>query len=65
MILNVTEDDTFRKLKRVSFLEARKEVIGWLRNKDDLRKEHEVLWNIGWTIKEYEFELYKVVDSSL
>ena len=56
MSLNVTEDDTFRRLKRVSFMEARKEVTVWLRNKDDFRWKYEVLRDIGWTVEDYDFE---------
>jgi hypothetical protein len=53
---NLTEDDTFRKLKRGTFEEAQQAWDGVLRSGFSVQKSIEKLKEVGWTKDEYYSE---------
>ena len=50
----MTEEDTFRMLKRPTFQEMKKLEREWVENREDTRQFLEVLLSNGWRYDEYE-----------
>ena len=53
-----TEDDTFRKLKRIPFSQLERIVRDWVYNHNDIREIEEVLHDNGWTREAYDNYLF-------
>lgn len=50
----MTEEDTFKALKRISFMEMEKLLDQWVEDTSDRRTVPEVLEDNDWTINEYD-----------
>jgi hypothetical protein len=58
-VKDMTEDDTFRRLKRISFSEIPKIITTWRLDLTDIRSVEKLLLDNGWTLSEYEKERIK------
>ena len=57
----MTEDDTFRILKRPTFREMSILIIKWYCDEDDNRQYDEILRDYGWTRGEYQKAVKRIL----
>ena len=58
----MTEEETFRKLKRRPFEEVRADIVKARKRRSNISADIKLLKKAGWTYKEYVTELKLLID---